>query len=127
MKVLIFEIIMFSPIIIAMGLITLLLFALFYYFIKMIKIFLIKYFHIDRKLLDKVHIILFVSINILISAYFFIMLLYDINTYGVDLTAFMDKDNQVYIGTIIFNILLILESIIISFICIFKNTKLYHK
>ena len=93
----------------------------------MIKIFLIKYFHIDRKLLDKVHIILFVSINILISAYFFIMLLYDINTYGVDLTAFMDKDNQVYIGTIIFNILLILESIIISFICIFKNTKLYHK
>ena len=127
MKVLIFEIIMFSPIIIAMGLITLLLFALFYYFIKMIKIFLIKYFHIDRKLLDKVHIILFVSINILISAYFFIMLLYDINTYGVDLTAFIDKDNQVYIGTIIFNILLILESIIISFICIFKNTKLYHK
>lgn len=127
MKVLIFEIIMFSPIIIAMGLITLLLFALFYYFIKIIKIFLIKYFHIDRKLLDKVHIILFVSINILISAYFFIMLLYDINTYGVDLTAFMDKDNQVYIGTIIFNILLILESIIISFICIFKNTKLYHK
>ncbi|MEI0602997.1 hypothetical protein R4K55_02155 [Brachyspira alvinipulli] len=127
MKVLIFEIIMFSPIIIAMGLITLLLFALFYYFIKIIKIFLIKYFHIDRKLLDKVHIILFVSINILISAYFFIMLLYDINTYGVDLTAFIDKDNQVYIGTIIFNILLILESIIISFICIFKNTKLYHK
>ncbi|WP_256097216.1 hypothetical protein [Brachyspira hampsonii] len=80
-----------------------------------------KLFHINEKLLDKLHVISFVSINILISAYFFIRLLYNINTYGTDLNTFIDKDNQVYFGNIIFTFILILESIIISSICIFKN------
>lgn len=116
-----FEILMFSPMLIAQSLIILLLFILLYYFIKMINVFLTKLLHIDEKLLDKLHVISFVSINILISAYFFIRLLYNINTYGTNLNTFIDKDNQVYLGNIIFTFILILESIIISSICIFKN------
>ena len=117
----IFEIIMFSPILIAQSLVILLFFIVLYYFIKIINIFLMKLFHIDKKLMDRVHIISFVSINILISAYFLINLLYKINTYGTNLNTFIDKDNQVYFGNIIFTFSLILENIIISIICIFLN------
>ena len=118
-----FEFIMFSPILIARSLIILLFFILLYYFIKIINALFIKFFHIDKKLMDKVqvHIISFVSINILISAYFLINLLYKINTYGTNLNTFIDKDNQVYFGNIIFTFSLILENIIISIICIFLN------
>ncbi len=116
-----FELIMFSPILIAISLIILLLFILLYYFIKIINTLFIKFFRINKKLMDKVHIISFVSINILISAYFLISLLYRISTYGTDLNTFMDKDNQVYLGNIIFTFSLILESMIISIICIFLN------
>ncbi|MEI0698405.1 hypothetical protein R4K92_05680 [Brachyspira intermedia] len=123
MNTAIFEIIMFSPILIAISLIILLFFILLYYFIKIINTLFIKFFHIDKKLMDKVHIISFVSINILISAYFLISLLYRISTYGIDLNTFMDKDNQVYLGNIIFTFSLILESIIISIICIFINNR----
>ena len=115
-------VIIFIPIFFAMNI---LLFAVLYYILKSIKFFLIKFFNIDKKLLDKLHIISFVSINILISAFFLIRLLYKINIYGVDLTVFVDKDDQVYLGSVIFTFILILETIIISFICIFKNTKLF--
>ena len=115
-------VIIFIPIFFAMNI---LLFAVLYYILKSIKFFLIKFFNIDKKLLDKLHIISFVSINILISAFFLIRLLYKINIYGVDLTVFIDKDDQVYLGILIFTFILILETIIISFICIFKNTKLF--
>lgn len=115
-------VIIFIPIFFAMNI---LLFAVLYYILKSIKFFLIKFFNIDKKLLDKLHIISFVSINILISAFFLIRLLYKINIYGVDLTVFVDKDDQVYLGSVIFTFILILESIIISFICIFKNIKLF--
>ncbi len=121
MNTAIFEIIMFSPILIAQSLVILLFFIVLYYFIKIINIFLMKLFHIDKKLMDRVHIISFVSINILISAYFLINLLYKINTYGTNLNTFIDKDNQVYFGNIIFTFSLILENIIISIICIFLN------
>ncbi|ACN84903.1 hypothetical protein SZ53_09620 [Brachyspira hyodysenteriae] len=128
MNTAIFEIIMFSPILIAISLIILLFFILLYYFIKIINIFLIKLFHIDKKLMDKIHIISFVSINILISTYFLITLLYNINTYGTDLNTFIDKDNQVYLGNIIFTFSLVLENIIISIICIFyKNINISFK
>ena len=123
MNTAIFEIIMFSPILIAISLIILLFFIFLYYFIKIINTLFIKFFHINKKLIDKVHIISFVSINILISAYFLISLLYRISTYGIDLNTFMDKDNQVYLGNIIFTFSLILESIIISIICIFINNR----
>ena len=122
-----FEFIMFSPVLIARSLIILLFFILLFYFIKIINALFIKFFHINKKLMDKVHIISFVSINILISAYFLISLLYKINTYGTDFNTFMDKDNQVYLGNIIFTFSLILENIIISFVCIFKNKKLFLK
>ena len=115
-------VIIFIPIFFAMNI---LLFAVLYYILKSIKFFLIKFFNIDKKLLDKLHIISFVSINILISVFFLIRLLYNINAYGVDLTVFIDKDDQVYLGSVIFTFILILESIIISFICIFKNKKLF--
>lgn len=115
-------VIIFIPIFFAMNI---LLFAVLYYILKSIKFFLIKFFNIDKKLLDKLHIISFVSINILISVFFLIRLLYNINAYGVDLTVFIDKDDQVYLGSVIFTFILILETIIISFICIFKNTKLF--
>ncbi|ASJ22762.1 hypothetical protein [Brachyspira hampsonii] len=121
MNTIMFEIVMFSPILIAQSLITLLLFIVLYYFIKMINVFLIRFFHIEEKLLDKLHIISFVSINILISTYFIIRLLYNVNTYGTDLNTFIDKDNQVYLGNVIFTFIFILESIIISSICVFKN------
>ena len=121
MNTAIFETIMFSPLLIAISLIILLFFILLYYFIKIINTLFIKFFHIDKKLMDKVHIISFVSINILISAYFLISLLYKINTYGTDFNTFMDKDNKVYLGNIIFTFSLILENIIISIICIFLN------
>ena len=122
-----FEFIMFSPVLIARSLIILLFFILLFYFIKIINALFIKFFHINKKLMDKVHIISFVSINILISAYFLISLLYKINTYGTDFNTFMDKDNKVYLGNIIFTFSLILENIIISFVCIFKNKKLFLK
>ena len=115
-------VIIFIPIFFAMNI---LLFAVLYYILKSIKFFLIKFFNIDKKLLDKLHIISFVSINILISVFFLIRLFYNINAYGVDLTVFIDKDDQVYLGSVIFTFILILETIIISFICIFKNTKLF--
>lgn len=115
-------VIIFIPIFFAMNI---LLFAVLYYILKSIKFFLIKFFNIDKKLLDKLHIISFVSINILISVFFLIRLFYNINAYGVDLTVFIDKDDQVYLGSVIFTFILILESIIISFICIFKNKKLF--
>lgn len=115
-------VIIFIPIFFAMNI---LLFAVLYYILKSIKFFLIKFFNIDKKLLDKLHIISFVSINILISVFFLIRLLYNINIYGIDLNTFTDKDNQVYIIDVIFTFILILETIIISFICIFKNTKLF--
>ena len=60
-------VIIFIPIFFAMNI---LLFAVLYYILKSIKFFLIKFFNIDKKLLDKLHIISFVSINILISAFF---------------------------------------------------------
>ena len=113
-------VIIFIPIFFAMNI---LLFAVLYYILKSIKFFLIKFFNIDKKLLDKLHIISFVSINILISAFFLIRLLYKINIYGVDLTVFIDKDDQVYLGSVIFTFILILESIIISIICIFINNR----
>lgn len=105
--------------------ISILLSAILYFILKAIKFFLIKLFNIDKKLLDKLHIISFITINILISTFFLIRLLYKINIYGIDLTVFVDKDDQVYLGSVIFTFILILESIIISFICIFKNTKLF--
>lgn len=50
--------------------ISILLSAILYFILKAIKFFLIKLFNIDKKLLDKLHIISFITINILISTFF---------------------------------------------------------
>ncbi|WP_300367462.1 hypothetical protein [Brachyspira sp.] len=84
-----------------------------------------KLFNIDKNSLNKIFLMIFISGSILFTIFHNIMLIYDIILNGVELHTFIDKDNQVYLSNLIFSIFLILESIIISYISISKNKKLF--
>lgn len=115
-------IIIFIPIMLAL---SLSIFSIFYLFIRAMKFIIDKLFNIDKNSLNKIFLMIFISGSILFTIFHNIMLIYDIILNGVELHTFIDKDNQVYLSNLIFSIFLILESIIISYISISKNKKLF--
>lgn len=117
------EIIILIPIMLAA---SLSIFGIFYLLIiKAMKFIIHKLFNIDKNSLNKIFLIIFISISILFAIFYNIMLVYDIILNGIELHTFIDKDNHVYLSNLIFAVFLILESIIISYISISKNKKLF--